>query len=62
MGSTQKILQFQCNLSEIYFELVGISAGYHLRLESTTDNKQGMGLPLAANNFDNDMLVKNQSF
>ena len=35
-----KISQFQCNLTEIYFELVNISYGYHLRLESMPEKSQ----------------------
>jgi hypothetical protein len=62
VGSAHKILQFQCNLQEIYFELVGISAGYHLRLESMNDYKSGNGIPIAVNNFDSDKQIKNNTF
>jgi hypothetical protein len=37
VGSEEKCLQFQCNFTEIYFELISLSYGYHLRLESVAD-------------------------
>eukprot|EP00347_Sterkiella_histriomuscorum_P000937 403373955 len=40
IGMEDKICQFQCNLTEIYFELVNISYGYHLRLESMPEKSQ----------------------
>jgi len=40
VGDLEKPVQFQCNLTEVFFELINLSYGFHLRLEALGDRQQ----------------------
>lgn len=40
VGDPEKPVQFQCNLTEVYFELIGLSYGFHVRLEALQERPQ----------------------
>jgi hypothetical protein len=43
VGNPEKVSLFQCNMTEIFFELVGIQGGFHLRLESVSEKHGNQG-------------------
>lgn len=43
VGSIDRAIPFQCNLTEIYYELISHHAGFHLRLESVQDRQLANG-------------------
>ena len=39
IGDETQSIEYHCNLTEIFFELIGVCGGYHLRLENISDQQ-----------------------